>query len=142
MKEMIKERLMKAFHLTEDFYLNLTNEQLSLSISTVPSNTIGEQAYCLIGARESYLNALFKGEWDGFTCSLSSATNSDEIISKLTDSRDQIEHFLQQETLTQTQINIVFDLLEHEVQHHGQLIRFGYANKLEFPTSWNERYTV
>ena len=35
-----------------------------------------------------------------------------------------------------------FALLEHEVQHHGQLIRFVYGNKLSFPESWNKRYTV
>jgi len=26
----------------------------------------------------------------------------------------------------------VIDLLEHEVQHHGQLIRYFYANRLPF----------
>jgi hypothetical protein len=34
------------------------------------------------------------------------------------------------------------DLLEHELQHHGQLIRYVYGNKLEFPESWKKRYTV
>jgi hypothetical protein len=33
-------------------------------------------------------------------------------------------------------------LLEHEIQHHGQLIRFVYGNRLSFPESWNQRYTV
>ena len=32
--------------------------------------------------------------------------------------------------------------LEHEVQHHGQLIRFVYGNALTFPESWHDRYTV
>jgi hypothetical protein len=38
--------------------------------------------------------------------------------------------------------DLAFLLLEHEVQHHGQLIRYVYANGLTFPGSWNERYTV
>ncbi|MBK8233243.1 MAG: hypothetical protein IPK72_22375 [Candidatus Eisenbacteria bacterium] len=37
---------------------------------------------------------------------------------------------------------LALDLLEHEVQHHGQLIRFVYGNGLTFPESWKVRYTV
>jgi hypothetical protein len=44
--------------------------------------------------------------------------------------------------LTDVQIELAFDLLEHEIQHHGQLIRFVYGNGLTFPDSWNKRYTV
>lgn len=44
--------------------------------------------------------------------------------------------------LSYTQIELAFDLLEHEVQHHGQLIRFIYGNALTFPDSWNQHYTV
>ncbi len=44
--------------------------------------------------------------------------------------------------LTPAQQELAFDLLEHEVQHHGQLIRFVYGNKLTFPPSWHKRYTV
>jgi hypothetical protein len=38
--------------------------------------------------------------------------------------------------------DFALDLLEHEIQHHGQLIRFGYSNSLAFPPSWNSRHTV
>jgi hypothetical protein len=44
--------------------------------------------------------------------------------------------------LNETQLDLAFGLLEHEVQHHGQLIRFVYGNGLTFPDSWNKRYTV
>ena len=43
---------------------------------------------------------------------------------------------------TDSQLEFTFGLLEHEVQHHGQLIRFVYGNGLSFPDSWNKRYTV
>jgi len=45
-------------------------------------------------------------------------------------------------SLNDTQVSLAFDLLEHETQHHGQLIRFVYGNGLTFPASWNKRYTV
>lgn len=44
--------------------------------------------------------------------------------------------------LTDAQIEFAFNLLEHEIQHHGQLIRFVYGNGLTFPESWHTRYTV
>ena len=46
------------------------------------------------------------------------------------------------ESLAEEQIELAFDLLEHEIQHHGQLIRFVYGNRLSFPDSWSKRYTV
>lgn len=46
------------------------------------------------------------------------------------------------EPLSDRQIELGFDLLEHEIQHHGQLIRYVYGNGLSFPGSWNKRYTV
>ncbi|QKS70842.1 hypothetical protein FLK61_29360 [Paenalkalicoccus suaedae] len=142
MEELIKKRLVKACLLTEDFYLDLSDEQLGFSIRGLPSNTIGEQAYCLIGARESYLKALVKGEWNGFICSLTNLNDSKEINRNLTESRARLESFLSQESLSNMHYQLLVDLLEHEVQHHGQLIRFSYANKLKFPKSWNNRYTV
>jgi hypothetical protein len=36
----------------------------------------------------------------------------------------------------------VLDLLEHEAQHHGQLIRYLYALKLAIPDSWKARYAL
>ena len=39
-------------------------------------------------------------------------------------------------------LEYLFALLEHEVQHHGQLIRYCYGNKIAFPQSWHDRYTV
>jgi len=44
--------------------------------------------------------------------------------------------------MSDTQIELAFTLLEHEVQHHGQIIRYVYANALTFPESWSRRYTV
>jgi hypothetical protein len=37
---------------------------------------------------------------------------------------------------------LVFDLLEHEVQHHGQFVRYFYANGLAFPDRFASRYAL
>lgn len=140
--DIVKQRILQALNLTNDFYHHINVECLRLKISEVPSNTIGEQAYCIIGARESYLKALIIGQWDGFDCSLIDSKNKKLIITKLEETHSNIEEFLQDISIDEVNSNLLFDLLEHEVQHHGQLIRFAYANKIEFPKSWNTRYTV
>ncbi|WP_261177856.1 hypothetical protein [Anaerobacillus sp. CMMVII] len=53
-----------------------------------------------------------------------------------------LKRFLQDNSIDEINSNLLIDLLEHEVQHHGQLIRYAYANKIDFPKSWNFRYTV
>lgn len=44
------------------------------------------------------------------------------------------------ESLTIAQEKLAFDLLEHEVQHQGQLIRYLYGLKLGIPAGLKARY--
>ncbi|MDE5415116.1 hypothetical protein [Alkalihalobacterium chitinilyticum] len=140
--DLLKQRVLQAMSLTDDFYNHINDACLTLRISNVPSNTIGEQAYCMIGARESYLKSLKMGHWAGFDCSLMDSNDKTLINSKLEETHTNIERFLRETSLDQMNSSLLFDLLEHEVQHHGQLIRYAYANKISFPKSWNIRYTV
>lgn len=43
---------------------------------------------------------------------------------------------------TSDRTGLLMSLLEHEVQHHGQLIRYLYGNRLAIPQSWKARYTL
>lgn len=140
--EILKQRVLQALCLTNDFYNHINEGCLGLRIIDVPSNTIGEQAYCIIGARESYLKALKQGQWGGFNCSLIETNVKTLISSKLEETHRNIEIFIQDNNIAEINNNLLIDLLEHEVQHHGQLIRYAYANKIQFPTSWSIRYTV
>lgn len=140
MKEVITMRILKTLALTNDFYEYVSEEHLHLKIQNVPSNSIGDQVWCIIGARESYIRALIKAKWDGFSCSLSDTKDKKLIVNRLQETYQELEHVLEEKT--PRDINLLIDLLEHEVQHHGQLIRYSYANGLGFPKSWNERYTV
>lgn len=139
---LLKQRVLQALRLTDDFYNHINGDSLRLRILDLPSNTIGEQAYCIIGARESYLEALRVGQWDKFICSLTDCNNITLIINKMEETHNNIEAFLQDIRIGEINSNLLFDLLEHEVQHHGQLIRYAYSNKIDFPKSWNIRYTV
>jgi len=141
MKSIIINKLNRAFELTRDLAVHLDESALILHLKDLPSNSIGEQFWCIIGARESYLKAAQQGKWAGFTCSLKDTKSKQEIIDKLSLTQEQLND-LTNIDLDEARLELLFDLLEHEIQHHGQLIRYVYGNELTFPVSWHTRYTV
>lgn len=141
MQENISRRVIQAFQLTLDLAKQTNSKNLKSKLPNLKSNKIGEQFWCIIGARESYLNAIKNGEWKGFSCSVNDSFSPEEIIAKLSQTQQNFESLLQKE-LSETQTNFVLDILTHEVQHHGQLIRYCYALGIDFPKSWNQKYTV
>ncbi len=140
--EMIYKRLQSAFSLTLDLASKLEEKDLKKRLGDLPSNTIGEQFWCIIGARESYLNAILNEEWMGFSCSLRNTESKSEVLQCLSEGADSCLEYLDKKRLNEKQMDFLLTLYEHEIQHHGQLIRYIYGNKLKFPKSWNERYTV
>lgn len=128
--------------MTFDLFKILDKSHLKNSIPNVPSNTFGEQIWCIIGARESYYKAMINNAWSGFSCSLENKYSKDEILEKLKSTEYNFNDFLIKHNKDTNIQEPAIDLLEHEIQHHGQLIRFMYTNKIPFPKSWNNRYTV
>lgn len=139
---LVNEKIVRTFSLTHDLAAHLDEAHLRLDLPDLPSNSIGEQFWCVIGARESYLEAIKNGKWLGFACSLKDTTSKPGVLEALEKSQQAVTQCLQTTPLNETQTNFLLDLLEHEIQHHGQLIRYMYGNKLEFPKSWQARYTV
>lgn len=142
MQAILLQRIQRAFNLSFELFSHLQETSLSLKLADLPSNKIGEQVWCMIGARESYLKAAEEGHWAGFTCSLQNTNHKKEVLAQLESSADEVLQYLQTNKLDETQLALMMDLLEHELVHHGQVIRYIYGNKLSFPKSWNERYTV
>jgi len=140
--QVVLAKIKRAMDLSFDYVSFITEASLALRLPNLPSNSIGEQLWCIVGARESYLRAMQCGQWGGFSCSLKNPLAKDMVLSKLADTSLAIMEFLQSATLTPATVNFLLDLLEHEVQHHGQLIRYSYASKIGFPQTWRERYTV
>lgn len=141
MKIIIKH-LQQAFDLTFDLANAVNYGELKLRLNGLPSNSIGLQFWCITGARESYLKAIINKGWSGFSCSLNDATSKAEVLKCLKKSSEESLSYLNGIELSEIQIEFLLTLLEHEIQHHGQLIRYFYGNKLVFPESWNKRYTV
>jgi hypothetical protein len=141
MNQKLKENLQRAFQLTQSLVTHLDEKSLALDLPDLPSNRIGGQLWCVVGARESMLKGIEMGGWQGFSCSLSTPRVKQSVLAVLEATLVQLEA-LDFSELSDSQIVLAFDLLEHEVQHHGQLIRYVYGNSLTFPESWHERYTV
>ena len=136
-------RLQRALDLTDSLAAALGDESLALHNGDAPSNTIGSQFWCLIGARESYARGITEGEWKGFACSLSGedAHRAGPVCTALGAAHAKVIESVERE-LDPARSALVFDLLEHEVQHHGQLIRYFYANGITFPEAFARRYAL
>ena len=141
MNQKLKAALNRTFELTYDLVAHLPESALGLDLPKLPSNQIAAQVWCMVGARESYTKAIEMGDWSGFSCSLDTPRNKQSVLTALEATHLRLSG-VDFTGLTGAQIDLGFGLLEHEVQHHGQLIRFVYANGLTFPASWNKRYTV
>lgn len=141
MSQPLKAKLDRAFSLTLDLVLHLDETALNLELPGLPSNRIAGQLWCIIGARESYTTAIEAGSWKGFSCSLTTPHVKQSVLAALQSTHERLNK-INFTGLIDGQLGLAFDLLEHEIQHHGQLIRFVYGNRLTFPPSWRERYTV
>ena len=141
MRQPLKPRLERACALTADLVEHLDEAALAADLPGLPSNRISGQVWCVVGARESYAAAIEAGEWQGFSCSLKAPHDKAALLTALRASAERLSG-IDFEAMSDRQIELAFDLLEHEIQHHGQLIRYVYGNRLSFPRSWNQRYTV
>ena len=141
MNQKLKARLDQSFTLTHDLVTHLDEADLGLDLPQLPSNRIAGQIWCIVGARESYTKAIVAGGWQGFACSLASPRVKGAVLKALEETQQHLGEMDFAE-LSDEQLELAFGLLEHEVQHHGQLIRFVYANGLTFPVSWHTQYTV
>jgi hypothetical protein len=141
MQQAVYIHLEKLFDLTTDAANTRDEKDYKKKLKTVPSNTFGEQLWCILGARESFLRVL-EGEEFNFSCSIENSANKLQMMKALFESARAILDWLEHNELDEHTMPIVLKLLEHEAQHHGQLIRYFYGNKWIFPQSWKDYYTV
>lgn len=140
---LLTERLELSISLYDELAAHLDPSAFRNDLAGLPSNTIGAQFWCVIGARESYALAIENGAWSGFRCSLDGnlAVEKAEVLKALTNSRVTARRVLNSvQQPTEAQLRLALQLLEHESQHHGQLIRYLYGLKIAVPKGWKERY--
>lgn len=140
----LQARLEKATGLTNVLAAQLSGAQLKSHNGQAPSNTIGGQFWCVVGARESYTRAFAAGQWQGFSCSLEDIETPGNVQAALAESQAALLAVLTAAELAwdEARQHILYDLLEHEAQHQGQLIRYFYANSIPFPADFARRYAL
>ncbi|QDT96043.1 hypothetical protein [Gimesia aquarii] len=139
----INESFDRSFTLYRDLIESIEESTLSSKLARLPSNTLGLQLWCVIGARESFSKAIQANQWSGFSCSLENTDNKVSVAEALHRSESAVSEAL--ETIAEfsdVQNRLIIDLLEHEAAHHGQLIRYLYGLKLTIPASWKSKYAL
>ena len=139
----VRTRLDRSFGLFRDLVESLDEAALASRLPGLPSNAIGLQLWCVVGARESYARAIEAGEWRGFSCSLESPTEPGPVAAALSRSAGALVAALGPiESFDEVRAGLLVDLLEHEAAHQGQLIRYLYGLRLPIPASWKARYAL
>lgn len=139
----VQESFERSFALYQDLVDSLEEGTLIKTLPQLPSNTVGLQLWCVVGARESYSKAIVANEWAGFSCSLERPEEKDSVGESLRSSAEVLSSALREvDGFTEEQNRLLVDLLEHEAAHQGQLIRYLYGLRLEIPKSWKERFNL
>jgi hypothetical protein len=137
---MLQKKVVAALKLLDQIVEVLDSEVYSKRLGSLRSNSIGHQLWCLAGARESYLAAVAKDANFQWICSFKADVNSkSHIDTYLRDCSEKLVSALEgMKDLSSNQQSLLLDLLAHEYQHQGQLIRYIYGNKLQMPPAWRE----
>lgn len=139
----IVDRFQRSFALYGDLVNGIEEESLASTLPGLPSNELGLQLWCVVGARESYARAITEGEWAGFSCSLEASRKRESVAQALRQSADILGESLDGlEDFSDSRNRLVIDLLEHEAAHQGQIIRYLYGLRLPIPASWKDRYAL
>jgi len=139
MRNTVIKNIESRFQSTLDIMESIETKLLTQQLDIAKSKSVGEHMWCIVGARESYSRSLCKGVWDGFSCSLESDDNLEEIINALNSSKMLFEQSIKAvDNWTQARDELLVSLLEHETMHEGQLIRhiYGLGYKLPDSTKW------
>ena len=144
MQRLIDERLDAAFRLYDELVDSLDASQLRRSLP-VPSDRIGLQLWCVVGARETWARAMRTGAWGPFGCSIPSfeaAQDPAVVGSALASSAAAFRKAALAAPADETRARLRLGLLEHESQHLGQLLRYILGLGIEPPPGWKERFAL
>jgi hypothetical protein len=143
--KILNGKLERTFGLYDCLLEAIDDQHLQADLKGLPSNTLGSQMWCVIGARQSYLRAILAGGWQGFKCSLAGAETGNRLAVRehmQISARDFLSAMEKMDSMNPAQQSLLFDLIEHEAQHQGQIIRYLYALKIQIPEVWKKRYSL
>ena len=141
----IRERFVASFELYDELASEVPEASLALKLPGIASNALGDQLWCVVGARESFAGAIRSGAWSGFSCSLTAQETRarDAVIAALSRSAEDLLVAIDDLGMyDDDRSRFALRLLEHEAAHQGQLIRYLYGLRLPIPAGWKVRYAL
>lgn len=145
MNAVLRRRLARANTLYVDLVDTVTPAHLGSRLADLPSDTVGHQLWCVLGARESFPAAARAGQWQGFTSPVEGEQLTDPaaLRAALESTAADVDAWVEGLSGDDEQsFAYALALLEHETQHHGQLIRYLYALDIPRPATWREQYAL
>jgi uncharacterized damage-inducible protein DinB len=119
-----------------DLITAIDADDLGVKLNVPGDKSVAEHLWCVVGARESYAQALITGEWQGFSCSLKKYERGD-FEQSLASSGQALLAAIQGVTeWSLAHDELLASVSEHEVMHEGQIIRHMYGLGRELPKSW------
>ena len=144
MQQLIDARLEALFDLYAEIIASLDGAQLRQSLP-VPSNPIGMQLWCVVGARETWARAMETGTWGPFGCSIGSFEDTQKpglVAEALEASASAFREAALANDMDETRTDFKLALLEHESQHLGQILRYLLGLGIEPPPGWRKRFAL
>ena len=145
MNAVLRRRLARANTLYVDLVDTVTPAHLGSRLADLPSDTVGHQLWCVLGTRESFPAAARAGQWQGFTSPVEGEQLTDPaaLRAALESTAADVDAWVEGLSGDDEQsFAYALALLEHETQHHGQLIRYLYALDIPRPATWREQYAL
>ena len=125
----------RRFRSYDDLIAAIESRQLRQKLDAPRHKSLLELLWCVVGARESYAQALSTGAWGGFACSMTQHTH-DEVVDKLKASGEAVLAAIASvDDWTSERDQLLIELAEHEVMHESGIIRHIYAFELDIPAS-------
>ena len=143
-KRPVDARLDAVFALYAELIETLDDARLGQSLP-VPSNPIGLQLWCVVGARETWARALETGTWGPFRCSIAGVADTrkrDVVAEALRTSAAAFRAAADARVDDDARLDLKLGLLEHEDQHLGQLLRYLLGLGLAVPVGWKKRFAL
>jgi hypothetical protein len=143
--DLLRRRFVRSNTLYLDFLDTVPESRLGSRLADLPSDTIGHQLWCVLGARESYPRAAQAGRWQGFTSPVTAEQTTDAaaLRSAFVQTAADLDAWIAGLAADDEEsLRYVLALLEHETQHQGQLIRYLYGLGIDRPHTWQQQYAL
>jgi len=133
------EEIMKQY---DDFMDFIIPETLYNQMIKESSNTIAQHLRCIIAGRVSMIECFSENKPFAWKVSVSFDELYDypKLKRHLNESHQKLLDVLMKCELTLDQQEILFDMINHEYMHQGQLIRYLIYHDLGYPPTWDTKW--